>query len=64
MSAVLLPVLTMSTPIHCITTLGNLLQKNIDLKQANEQLTQWLESLAADITAQGSVVVGKHTFTS
>ena len=61
--------LTLSVPIHdnqggCISSLGNLLRENINLKQANEQLTQRLDSLSTDITAQGGVVLGKHTLTS
>jgi hypothetical protein len=64
-----LPALTMSTPIfddngNCVITLGGILQENLDLKRDNEHLQGVLEKLAADITAQGSVVVGKYTFTS
>ncbi len=65
----MLPALTMSTPIHdvhgdCVTTLGGILQKNKDLKHDNTLLVERLDHLAADITAQGGLMLGKHTFTS
>jgi hypothetical protein len=64
-----LPSLTMSTPIlvdngNCVITLGGILQENSDLKHNNEHLQGVLKKLAADVTVQGGVVVGKYTFTS
>ena len=61
--------LVMSTPIldaHgvCVATLGDVMQENVDLKLANTHLEQRLDRLAADITAQGGVVLGRHTSTS
>jgi hypothetical protein len=69
LAAPTLPVLTMLTPIHddhgvCVTTLGGLLQKNPDLKHDDTLLVERLDRLAADVTAQGGVMLGKHTFTS
>ncbi len=59
----------MLNPIHvdhgdCVTTLGGLLQKNADLKHDNTLLVERLNCLATDVTAQGGVMLGKHTFTS
>jgi hypothetical protein len=64
-----LPSLAMSTAIldnngDCVTTLGGILQENLDLKRNNERLKGVLEKLAVDVTAQGGVVVGRFTFTS
>ncbi len=64
-----LSALSMSTPINnahgdFVTTLGDMLNKNDELRQKNSLLTQRVEGLAADITAQGGVVLGKHAFTS
>jgi hypothetical protein len=64
-----LPGLAMSTAIldnngDCVTTLGGILQENSVLKCNYECLKGALEKLAADITAQGSVVMGRFTFTS
>ena len=63
------PGLTISTPIFDgngihVSTLGRVMQDNVDLKRANEQLKDRIEMLAADITAQGGVLLGKFTFTS
>ena len=64
-----LPGLTMSTPIFDdngvhVSTLGRVMQENVDLKRANDQLKDRIEMLAADVTAQGGVVLGRFTFTS
>ncbi len=64
-----LPGLAMSTAIldnnwDCVTTLGGILQENLDLKRDNERLKGALEKLAVDVTAQGGIVVGRFTFTS
>jgi hypothetical protein len=62
--------LTMDTPIHdahgdCVTTLGRLMQESDDIKNENSLLLQQLDRLAADITAQGRVMLGRHNiFTS
>jgi hypothetical protein len=48
----------------CVATLGDAMQENVDLKLTNTHLEQRLDRLAADITAQGRVVLGRHTFTS
>jgi hypothetical protein len=63
------PGLTMSTPIFNdngvhVSTLGSVMQENVDLKRANDQLKDRIEMLAADITAQGGVVLGRFIFTS
>ena len=63
------PGLTMSTPIFDdngihVSTLGMVLQENVDLKRANDQLKDRIKMLAADITAQGGVLLGKFAFTS
>ena len=47
-----------------VTTLGDMLNKNDELRRENSLLTQRVEGLEADITAQGGVVLGKHAFTS
>jgi hypothetical protein len=64
-----LSALSMSTPINnahgdFVTTLGDMLNKNDELRRENSLLTQRVEGLAADITAQKGVVLGKHAFTS
>jgi hypothetical protein len=64
-----LSALSMSMPINdahkdFVTTLGDMLNKNDELRRENSLLTQRVEGLAADITAQGGVVLGKHAFTS
>jgi hypothetical protein len=64
-----LPGLAMSTTIldnngDCVTTLGGILQNNLDLKCNNERLKGVLEKLAAEVTTQWGLVVGKFTFTS
>jgi hypothetical protein len=56
--------LTMSTPIFDdngvhVSTLGRVMQENVDLKRANDQLKARIELLAADVTAQGGVVFRK-----
>ena len=63
------PGLTMSTPIFDdngihVSTLGRVMQENVDLKCANDQLKDRIEMLAADVTAQGGVILGRFTFTS
>ncbi len=40
------------------------MKENEDLRRENSLLMQRVDGLAADITAQGGVVLGKHTFTS
>ena len=61
--------LTMSTPIFDdngvhVSTLGRVMQENLDLKRDNDRLKARIDLLAADVTAQGGVVLGKFTFTS
>ena len=61
--------LTIDTPVHdahedYVTTLGRLMQESDHIKHENFLLLQWLDQLAADITAQGGVMLGRHTFTS
>jgi hypothetical protein len=61
--------LTMSTPIFDdsgvqVTTLGRVLQDNIDLSRSNDFLKGRIERLSADVIAQGGVTLGTHTFTS
>ena len=61
--------LTLSTPIfddsgNQVSMLGRVMQDNIDLTRTNELLKGRIERLAADVTAQGGVMLGKHTFTS
>jgi hypothetical protein len=65
----MLVALTMDTHVHdahgdCVTTLGRLMQESDDIKHENSLLLQRLDQLAADITAQGGVMLGRHTFTS
>jgi len=61
--------LTMSTPIFDdngriqASTLGRLLQENIDLSRSNKLLKARIERLSADVIAQGGVTLGSHTFT-
>ena len=64
-----LPGLIMSTPIFDnngvhVSTLSRVMQENVDLKRANDQLKDRIEMLDADVTAQGGVVLGHFTFTS
>jgi hypothetical protein len=47
-----------------LTTLGDMLRENESLKRENSLLTQRVDGLAAGITAQGGIVLWKHTFTS
>jgi hypothetical protein len=61
--------LTMSTPIfddagNQVSMLGRVMQDNVDLTRANELLKGRIERLAADVTAQGGVTLGRYTFTS
>ena len=63
------PGLTMSMPIFDdngvhVSTLGRVMQEIVDLKRANDQLKDRIEMLAADVTAQGGVILGRFTFTS
>jgi len=63
------PGLTMSTPIFDnngvhVSMLGRVMQENIDLKHTNDQLKDRIDMLAADVTAQGGVVLERFTFTS
>jgi len=63
------PGLTLSTPIFDdngvhVSTLGRVMQENVDLKHSNDQLKDWIEMLAADVTAQGGVILGRFPFTS
>jgi len=61
--------LNMSTPIFDdngiqVSTLGRLLQDNIDLSCSNKLLKGRIERLSADVIAQGGVTLGSHKFTS
>jgi hypothetical protein len=61
--------LQMSTPIFDdngvqVSTLGRVIQDNVDLRRANDQLKDRIESLSADVTAQGWVVLCRFMFTS
>ena len=61
--------LKMSTPIFDnngvqVSTLGRVMHDNVDLRRANDQLKDRIESLTADVTAQGGVVLGRLMFTS
>ena len=61
--------LTMSTPIFDdngihVSNLSRVMQENVDLKHANDQLKDRIKMLAADVTAQKGVVLGRFTFTS
>jgi hypothetical protein len=61
--------LCLSTPItddkgiH-VGVFGDIMGKLDNLKTDNTKLSDWLESIKADVTAQGGVVLGHHTFTS
>ena len=58
-----------STPIFDdngvqVSTLGRVMQDNVDLRRANDQLKDQIESLFGDVTAQGGVVLCRFMFTS
>ncbi len=61
--------LCLSTPItdangiH-VGMFGDIMGKLDNLKANNIKLSDWLEAIKADVTAQGSIVFGHHTFTS
>ncbi len=62
-------VLTLDTPIldangNQIGTLRSMVDENAALKTANAKLMDRVDRLAADVTAQGGAVLGRHTFTS